>query len=273
MQTGFIDVQGITIEVCESAGSGTPIVLSHGNSADAQTFAPILAGDVGQRHRLIALSFPGHGRSQPAPSTENYAIPALGGFIAAAIDALGLERYVLAGHSLGGHAMLEALPQFRGALGLLLLCAPPIHLGVMGDAFADPTGGALFSAQLDAEQAQALAECFLAHPTAQTLQALREAILRTDVRFRPALLASLGQGRMLDEVAAFADATIPIGLVMAERDRFLNQDYPATLDVGRLWRGAVQVLPDCGHAVHVEAPERVAELLAAFAADVEGAAA
>src|SRR2546427_9977089 len=76
------------------------VLFLHGVTGHARTWdheAAALAG----RFRIIALDQRGHGDSGPAPGGD-YTLPALTGDIAAGVDALGLGRGSLGGHSLGG---------------------------------------------------------------------------------------------------------------------------------------------------------------------------
>ena len=58
------------IAAYESAGTGRPIVLIHGNSASSRVWQKQLEGPLGRKYRLIAIDLPGHGDSAPAPHPE-----------------------------------------------------------------------------------------------------------------------------------------------------------------------------------------------------------
>jgi pimeloyl-ACP methyl ester carboxylesterase len=77
-----------------------PIVLLHGLSAMCRIWDP-LGRALQDRYRLIALDQRGHGDTswpaEPAYSTEDYA-----GDLEALVDAWGLDRFALAGLSMGG---------------------------------------------------------------------------------------------------------------------------------------------------------------------------
>ena len=82
-----------------AAGEGPPIVLLHGDGdspAVWQWVLPALAGD----HRVFALSLPGHGDTDK-PRVD-YTLEYMTQFTRRFLDALGLERCVVVGHSTGG---------------------------------------------------------------------------------------------------------------------------------------------------------------------------
>jgi pimeloyl-ACP methyl ester carboxylesterase len=95
-------VRGLRLHLLEWGEPGRPgLGFLHGGSAHAHWFdavAPAFAG----RFHVVALDQRGHGLSAwpqpPAYATEDFAGDLLG-----VLDALGWERAVIAGHSMGGH--------------------------------------------------------------------------------------------------------------------------------------------------------------------------
>jgi len=97
-----ISVDGATLDV-EDRGDGDAIVLLHGfmltrDIWDAQADA------LSRTHRVVRADSRGAGRSS-APSGP-YLMEALAGDVAATMDALGIERAAIVGHSLGGYVAL-----------------------------------------------------------------------------------------------------------------------------------------------------------------------
>lgn len=83
-------------------GAGaTPMVLLHGLSANANSFAGVMAAGLAPAFRVIAPDLRGRARSGK-PET-GYEMADHARDVIALLDALGLERVVLGGHSFGGY--------------------------------------------------------------------------------------------------------------------------------------------------------------------------
>ena len=105
----------------DADGDGAPIVCLHAIAHGARDFAGIRC-HLHTRYRVIALDWPGHGSSgddhEPA-SAARYAT-LLGGFL----DALGLERPVVLGNSIGGAAAIRVAAAEPERVRALVLANP-----------------------------------------------------------------------------------------------------------------------------------------------------
>jgi pimeloyl-ACP methyl ester carboxylesterase len=88
------------------APRGTPLVLSNGAACTIQ-YWPLLVDYFAGRVPIVLWDYRGHGRSGRAPH-ETYDIPCFGRDLTAVLDAAGIERAVLIGHSMGVQVILEA---------------------------------------------------------------------------------------------------------------------------------------------------------------------
>jgi pimeloyl-ACP methyl ester carboxylesterase len=106
----------------ESAGEGPPIVLLHGLTATRRYVVMGSRSLERAGHRVIAYDARGHGRSSPAPQAGAYGYELLAGDLESVLDALALERAVLAGASMGAHTALRlALTRPERVAGLVLI--------------------------------------------------------------------------------------------------------------------------------------------------------
>ncbi len=84
----------------------------------------------------------------------------------------------------------------------------------------------------------------------------------------PTCSPASAQGRFTDEIAIVAALQRPLAILQGEGEQLVSLDYMNKLTIPSLWRGAVQLIPDAGHAPHQEAPEAFTALLTQFIADL-----
>lgn len=97
----FIDVGGTRAHVLDQGKpDGMPLVLIHGSLESLQVWDGWVA-ELKNRYRLIAVDLPGHGLTGPWARGE-YTVDAYADFIEVLADTLRLDRFAIAGHSLGG---------------------------------------------------------------------------------------------------------------------------------------------------------------------------
>lgn len=98
---GFTTLNGLRAHYVEwGAPDAPPIVLLHGLRSYARTWEPVAAA-LADRYRLIALDHRGRGDSAWDPAGD-YTTEAYVGDLERFADRLGLRRFVLIGHSMGG---------------------------------------------------------------------------------------------------------------------------------------------------------------------------
>src|SRR3954464_2049618 len=104
------------------AGSGEPIVLLHGLGATKAEFLPTVPA-LAPEFRTIAIDLPGFGDSdKPFPAA--YDAPFFARWVMALLDALGLDRAHVLGHSMGGRVALEVGMRHPERIERLVLMTP-----------------------------------------------------------------------------------------------------------------------------------------------------
>jgi pimeloyl-ACP methyl ester carboxylesterase len=121
-QAGFtVDVGAVRLSG-EQHGEGPAIVLLHGLTATRRYVVMGSRALERSGHRVVLYDARGHGHSGPAPRSDAYTYELLAEDLRAVLDALGIERAVLAGASMGAQTALRfALdhPRRVVALGLI----------------------------------------------------------------------------------------------------------------------------------------------------------
>ena len=97
--SAFVETNGIKLHYLDYPGDGPAVVLAHGLTANCRSF-DVVAGHLAPRLRVIAPDLRGRGASDK-PAT-GYTMADHAADVLGLLDALGLERVVMGGHSFGG---------------------------------------------------------------------------------------------------------------------------------------------------------------------------
>ncbi len=100
---------GVRIHYAE-LGSGTPVILIHGYTANAEGkwFKPGIAQALAKRHRVVAIDARGHGQSEKPHDPMKYG-PQMADDVIELMDHLDIERAHIHGYSMGGSILTQVL--------------------------------------------------------------------------------------------------------------------------------------------------------------------
>ena len=117
-----IPSDGLTI-VAETFGSGPPIVFAHGLTGNRQVtrrqFAPLA-----HRYTIVTFDQRGHCDSTPVTDPDLYDVDRMAADMAAVMDALGIDRAIVGGESMGSATALAFALRWPERVEKLLLTAP-----------------------------------------------------------------------------------------------------------------------------------------------------
>src|SRR5207237_8809310 len=106
------------------AGAGTPLGRLHGLTATRRYVVMGSRALERSGHRVISYDARGHGQSSPAPDPAAYGYEDLVDDLEAVLDALAVERAVLAGASMGAHTLLSFALRAPARVGGLVVITP-----------------------------------------------------------------------------------------------------------------------------------------------------
>jgi pimeloyl-ACP methyl ester carboxylesterase len=108
----------------EQVGEGTPAVLLHGLTATRRYV--FMGSRLLERSgfRVVSYDARAHGRSTPPPDPAAYTYPRLADDLLAVLDALAVDRAVLAGASMGAHTLLRFALNHPHRVAALALVTP-----------------------------------------------------------------------------------------------------------------------------------------------------
>lgn len=260
MKTKFLGA-GLYVKEC---GDGPPIFLLHGIGADADTWTDLMER-LGGRFRMLAWDAPGYHRSEdplrPLTPLE------YGRAAAAVLEAAGVARAVLVGHSFGGLVALEcAAAAPEKVAGLVLIDASLGHARAT-DAVRDATLARRIHAIEDLgaeEMARARTPELLSDAAPDRVRDAVERIMR---RVRaPGYISAARAIHDADELSHLTGSGAPLLIIWGGADTVTPL---SEWDLIRSVRpdAETMLLAGSGHLSYLEAPEAVAVRIGRFAAE------
>ncbi|HET7079545.1 MAG TPA: alpha/beta hydrolase [Chloroflexia bacterium] len=247
----FVRAGDLNVHYIEQ-GAGTPIVFVHGNWVTSTTWEPVL-DRLPPGYHGIAPDVRGRGKTEGPDS--DYSIPSLAADLHAFVDALGLDRFHLVGHSLGTAIAMQFALDHPERVRTLTVVAPAWVDG-MPEAFNNPAGQealkankALFGQALKALVPAAPADAYWQRVVDEGHEQRLEASLRN--------VQACLDWKPGDRVG---EAGIPTLVVDGAQDILTggpNVDRAAAALKAR----KTVVLPDIGHSPNMEAPDTFVALL------------
>ena len=261
MHVPGLPIPGLHIE---EAGSGAALLLLHGFTGSAETWRPF--HDAWPGRRLFAADLPGHGNSLGVDAGIAETVDAL----SAAMDDRGVGRFALLGYSMGGRIALRLALRTPDRISALILesTSPGIEGSearaarvVTDRTLADRIEQRGIEAFVDEWQSLSLwdSQAQLPAPVAAALRAQR---LRNDPAGLAASLRAAGAGVDAPVLDRLASLPMPALLIAGGVDTRYCDHAKAMAD--RLPRAQLAIVLEAGHAVHLERPDRMAELVVAF---------
>ena len=267
-------VRGREVEVLE-AGAGEPLVYLHGFAdvhgvaGEFQPFHQRLA----QNARVIAPAHPGcagTGELADGCSIDDVVFHYL-----EVLDALGLERFDLAGHCVGGWIAAELAvrhPEKVARLALIGACGLFVPGEPIGDVFmhAQPERGVDYTTLrtlLFADARAPVALRFFPDGRGDIEEEMRRyQMLRfgSFVGFKPPYFYHRALRERLHR------ARMPALVMWGEHDRMVPRAHGDAYVAGLAAAGSLKIVTGAGHAAPLEQPEATAAMLTAFLHDAQG---
>jgi pimeloyl-ACP methyl ester carboxylesterase len=226
------------------------VVFVHGAGGSHHTWRDQWAGLKGAA-RLIIPDLPGHGVSMGSPreTVDDYAA-----WLADFLKEVGISKFVLAGHSMGGAVALQAAVSRIAGLEALVLSGTGAKLKVSPVIF----GGI---AARFREFAPELVEWMMARETDATL---RDDVTRDVLFTRPsAFAADFRACDAFDVRGRLGEIRVPTLVVVGDDDRLTPLKYSEFLATNI--RGAVlKIIRGAGHIAMLEKPTEFNNVIASF---------
>jgi N-formylmaleamate deformylase len=258
-----IFANGASIAVTEFPAPGKPpLVLLHGIGSRGSSWWPVI--DALARHfHLYQIDLRGHGDS--GKPEHGYSVEVFAEDLQAVLEALGLERPAIMGHSLGGLVTLYWASQHSSDAAALVLEDPPLHtLPEILSAF----DGWIQLASLAPEQAAAWYHQEYPHWSLEDCQRRAEAITGTALGVFADLRAASAQALEIgdtDRTPILAGVQSPALLLRGNPEL---GGMASLEDAARFQEfvphGKVVEITEAGHGLHRDATERFLDVVVPF---------
>lgn len=261
-------VNGRTVHVEEGrvmSGDSIPVVLLHGACNDHRVWSPVLPGLQQAGFAVYAPDLPGHGQSAGPLLTS---VPEMAAWLIALLEACGIARCALVGHSMGSLVALHAAALVPGSV---------THLALVGTAWPMRVAPAL-QELAQSQPSEAMRKMTLWSHTqrdglpldpkaaAQT-QALMESV-QSGWRDGDLLATDLAACNEYDEGETMAERVsgrVKVAFILGANDRMAPSK--AAVRLQQALPGAGVSLLDCGHALMSEDRDGVLQALLRLLSD------
>ncbi len=268
-----ITVSGVEIRYVDTGGDGTPVLLSSGIGGSLELWSRQVEA-LGDHLRLIAWDYPGHGLSgegsSPSHDPNTLAVLAL-----QFMDALGLERVIAVGNSLGGAVSLRMAGRAPDRVVGLVLASPAMmgpEVFLPFRLMSLPGLGEVMNRPGKLAVEQQIAALF--HDPRVATDDLRAVIWRNVQRpgAAKALLATMRQTLTLAGVRKsywaqsldlLKSATCQVLLIHGKQDKVLPFQQSVE-NLSLLKHGNLTLIDQCGHTPQIESAELFNDLLLKF---------
>jgi pimeloyl-ACP methyl ester carboxylesterase len=276
---------GLSLHALEWSRDGTPLVFLHGFSNEAHIWDDA-APAVAPYYRTLAFDLRGHGDSDHDPEGR-YDYDFHVADLEAALASLGIDRFVLVGHSLGGRVAMRFAGKHPNRLAGLVIVDSAPELDTRGTVRIQvdlqrggASGGDGLSFATQAQYRELLAR---AYPEVKPpiLERMARHMLRRrgDGRFEPKLDPNWFKGRaMAGEQAArareerlakemwdaLAEVPCPTLVVRGAASDVMSPEVADKMVDDVLKHGQLTVVPRAGHSVMVDNPEGFTTALVGF---------
>ena len=249
-------VQGQVVQFQDSVkASRRGIVFLHGAGGSHHTFRDQWAGLKGAA-RLVIPDLPGHGRSGGTPPES---VDAYTAWVVEFVKDIEIDRFILAGHSMGGAIALQAaLGGLKGLEALVLigtgarLRISPAIFGGIGERFR--------------EFAPELVEWMT---SAASSELLREDIANDVLSTRPAtFLADFHACNRFDVMNRLDAIRVPTLVISGDDDRLTPLKYGEYL-AANIPGAVLKIVHGAGHLAMLEKPNEVNAVITSFVHSLE----
>jgi pimeloyl-ACP methyl ester carboxylesterase len=259
------------IAVDDRPGEHIPVLMIHANSVCKEAFHFQIEALTG-KHRVIAIDLPGHGQSSDAVDPlRTYNFNGYADALCEVIGSLGVDRFSILGHSLGGHVALEVMRLLpENTAGTMIFGTPPLPPGPDGAVLGflpNPEFACTGKQILTEQEVDMIVELALGSDAVHD-EFWKTAVRRTDGRARKFMIDAALAGKHPDQRALVETSPVPLAIINGANDPVINLDYIDSLTFRNLWEHGPVRVENAGHGLHWQKHKDFNSLLDSFLASI-----
>ena len=280
----FLEIDGNRLHYVERGDpSAPPILLIHGLGGQVRNFGRALVEDLEKDYRLILVDRPGSGWSTRAPGAS-CSLWQQAETMAKFIQALGLDRPMIVGHSLGGALALTLAAEHPETVGRLALVCPltqdqtEVPAAFKGLEIRSPLVRRIVAHSIAVplaviNQEKILAQVFGPEPVPEDFPIAGGGALaaRPEAFYETSSDLVAIEHQMPKLVERYPDIRVPVSILYAEGDQLLDPQFHGATTAAQLPDARLEIVPG-GHMLPFTQPELTARWIRrAMGEEEEGA--
>jgi 2-succinyl-6-hydroxy-2,4-cyclohexadiene-1-carboxylate synthase len=267
-----VRANGIDFHI-EDQGSGTPLVLLHGFTGSLASWSPV-SRDLARLHRVIAIDIIGHGASSAPEDPSRYHFEHALHDLAQVITQLGIARAAWLGYSMGGRLALGMAVNHPDLVSALILESATAGIQDEHERHERAEADLVLAQRIEEIGVEAFVDEWEGLPIWESQRALPVDVLRLqrEIRLRNRAiglansLRGMGQGAQPSYWDRLSEIDVAVLLLAGAHDRkFVG--IAGQMGI-RIADATLSIVPEAGHAVHLERPDEflsdVREFLARY---------
>jgi 2-succinyl-6-hydroxy-2,4-cyclohexadiene-1-carboxylate synthase len=261
----FIMANGVKYYV-EEKGSGSPLLFLHGFTGDTSTWSEVVER-LSKNSRCMTIDLVGHGKTDSPVESNRYSMKNSVEDIKSILDELSIKKISLLGYSMGGRLALAFAVQYPDYIEKLILesASPGLKteeeriLRIQND---HKLAEKIFNNGLN-EFIKFWENIPLFASQKKLSSSVQEKIREQRLNQTPLGLANSLKGMGTGEQPSYWDAlnkfTFPVFIIVGELDEKFC--LIANEMMSKINNATVFKIPEAGHAIHVEKPEKFGTII------------
>lgn len=243
------------LRVSDGGDGGVPVVFVHSLAGNRSQWSDQLA-HLRRTRRAVAFDLRGHGESE-SPVGADYSLEGTAADIQAVVDALGLDEFVLVGHSFGGGAVAVYAGMHPDRVRALLFVDP------IGDQRSVSMQLDMLVQLLESPSFQATAGAYYEGILTNASSSVRESVLSAlNQTSQEAIVGAFKSIAVFDPVANLEPFSGPMLTVISDLNNFPTSLHNVVPDLPS------QLITGTSHWLHMDKPDEFNSELDRFLASV-----